>query len=284
MTKAPNLTAADVRAALTAADVRAALRRRYAAPECAVVFEVAQGTGWKANRRLDAVAMELWPSRGLALHGIEVKVSRADFRRELAAPEKAEEIALFCDYFWIAAPKGVVPRDELPSAWGLLEVDAKGGIRAVKQALKTDAEAIDRGFVAALLRAASRPISGGEMDALLAARSSDLEEGFEERVALAAERKAAERSHAARLWTELVEALGRDPDSFYTDRGVIKAVAVVLESNVAHVYKGLRHLERELTGFRDSLATSIEDLNIPADPEPATFAGRQRSRQRRLGI
>lgn len=60
--------------------VRAALKRRYAQPECAVVFEVAQATGFSANRHLDAIAMELWPSRGLALHGIEIKVDLYDWQ------------------------------------------------------------------------------------------------------------------------------------------------------------------------------------------------------------
>ena len=63
---------------ITAGDIRASLRRHYAAPEAAICFEVAQGTGTHARRHLDAVAMELWPSRGLALIGIEIKVDYYD--------------------------------------------------------------------------------------------------------------------------------------------------------------------------------------------------------------
>ena len=39
----------------------------------------------KGSRRryADAVAMNLWPSKGLALHGFEIKVSRSDFLTEL---------------------------------------------------------------------------------------------------------------------------------------------------------------------------------------------------------
>ena len=45
----------------------------------------------------DAVIMSLWPSRGLELHGVEIKVSRADWKREAADPAKAEAIAAYCD-------------------------------------------------------------------------------------------------------------------------------------------------------------------------------------------
>jgi hypothetical protein len=76
---------------------------------------------------------------------IEVKVSRADLKRELADPQKAEEIATYCDRFWLAAPTGVVHADmllALAPAWGILEVEERADRRVVKvvrQAEKTTA-------------------------------------------------------------------------------------------------------------------------------------------------
>src|SRR6266850_716864 len=94
---------------ITAAEVRAALKRYFAQPNYGIVFEVAKATGFNARRHLDAMAMGLWPSRGLTLMGIEIKVSRYDWRKERDEPQKAEELAKFCDYFCVAAPAGVVP-------------------------------------------------------------------------------------------------------------------------------------------------------------------------------
>jgi len=74
---------------LEAADIRAAMRRWFAPPESAIVYEVAQSTGARAHRHLDAVAMELWPSRGLAIHGIEIKVNLYDWRREKNASRES---------------------------------------------------------------------------------------------------------------------------------------------------------------------------------------------------
>ena len=34
------------------------------------------------GRYADAIAMNLWPSRGLAVHGFEIKISRGDWQRE----------------------------------------------------------------------------------------------------------------------------------------------------------------------------------------------------------
>src|ERR1700693_1206177 len=70
------------------ADLRAALKRYFLHPDYGIVFEVAKSTGHAAHRHLDAVAMDLWPSRGLELHGIEIKVSKQDLKRELADPAK----------------------------------------------------------------------------------------------------------------------------------------------------------------------------------------------------
>ena len=74
---------------MRAADVRAALARKFCAPEYALFYEVANATGSAATRSADAIAMGLWPSRGLYLQGFEIKVSRSDWLSELKNPAKA---------------------------------------------------------------------------------------------------------------------------------------------------------------------------------------------------
>lgn len=133
--------------------VRRALGRRFQAPAWAMLEEVANGTGARARRRADAVAISCYPSRGLEIHGVEIKVARSDWLRELKAPNKSEPVQKYCDRWWVAAPKGVVDVEELPPTWGLLELRKGGKLNAKRQAPQLDPEPLDRGFLAALARA-----------------------------------------------------------------------------------------------------------------------------------
>ncbi len=137
---------------VTSADIKAAILRRFPSQEYAVMFEVGNATGASARRYADAIVMSLWPSRGLDLHGIEIKVSRSDYVREAADPRKAESVARYCDKWSLYVAPGVV-RDVLavPPAWGVEEFDG-ASFRTLKKAEKTDAEPLTRGFVAAMLR------------------------------------------------------------------------------------------------------------------------------------
>jgi hypothetical protein len=136
------------------ADIEQALRERFAPPQYAIFFEVPSATGGAASRRADAIAMALWPSLGLEIVGIEIKVDRRDWLRELKQPAKAQELARFCDRWVIATAPGVVKLEELPPAWGLLVLRGKG-LRQEREAPRLAAQPIERTFLASLLRAAS---------------------------------------------------------------------------------------------------------------------------------
>lgn len=163
-----------------------ALRERHApkrggnGPEWAYMEHVRNDAGFNANRTIDAMALGLWPSRGMELHGYEVKISRADFRRELADVEKMDAFAHILDRFWIVAPAGVVPAVELPSSWGLLEVTDKGTIRQKTAAplLTTTRADIKRSMLVPLLRAAGAALSITPNEAaLIEARNKGFESG-----------------------------------------------------------------------------------------------------------
>jgi hypothetical protein len=134
----------------------AALEKKYRAPEWALMAQVSHTTGANAARWADAVALSLWPSRGIYLHGFEVKISRGDWLRELKTPAKADTMAMRCDYWWVVVGSGDVAKlDEIPGAWGLLELTGRGLVTrkvAVERAPRPD---LDRGLVAAILRRAS---------------------------------------------------------------------------------------------------------------------------------
>lgn len=136
---------------MTTCELLTLLRAKYAPPEWALLSEVGNATGTHCRRHADAIAMSLWPSRGLHLHGFELKVSRSDWTRERKDPAKAEEIAKHCHFWWIVAPKGIVPAAEVPANWGLIET-AGGGLRITKSAAMLEPVALNWSFVAAVMR------------------------------------------------------------------------------------------------------------------------------------
>lgn len=139
-------------AAWTATQLEQLLRARHPEPSWAFLCNVADALGRGAARRADCLAMGLWQSVGLKLHGFEVKVSRHDWVRELQDVEKAEAIGRYCDLWWVVAPPAVVKLEELPALWGLLEPVGQA-LRVRRPAtVRPNVDPVSRGFLAALLR------------------------------------------------------------------------------------------------------------------------------------
>lgn len=130
--------------------VRALLRKRFAAPEWALMEEVAPSTGGGTGYA-DAVAMNLWKSRGYIVFGMEIKISRSDWLRELKKPAKAESVFHYCDGWYVVALPGVIKEGELPVTWGYLEVHGSKIVEKIK-APKLEARPLDRPFLASLMR------------------------------------------------------------------------------------------------------------------------------------
>lgn len=158
----------ELQAVLEPADdssIFALLRKRHPSSEWAFFEEVAPrpiGGGFA-----DAVAINLWNSRGYAIHGFEVKVSRRDWLRELRKPEKAEPVFGFCDFWFLVSEKDVVNPGELPATWGHLE--RRGSTLAlVKAAPKLTPHPVTREFFASLIRRAF-----GQIEAVAHARCRD---------------------------------------------------------------------------------------------------------------
>ena len=109
---------------MKSADVIACLRNCYFTGNgWAVVTELKPSAGYAGEqRRLDLYAIECSPSKGMPKHAVEVKVSRADWLRELKSPLKRRMAMAISNYFWIAAPVGMIRPEELPPMCGLLEV------------------------------------------------------------------------------------------------------------------------------------------------------------------
>lgn len=139
-----------------ARDVLAAVRKLYAA-DAVILTEVPNSTGLEANRRMDAIAIGCWPSRGLYIHAIEIKVSRTDLRKELRTPEKTDAIAAYCDEFYLATPAGLVKdADPVPARWGLISVGEDGVAKRDRTSAPINPPPISRGFLAAIARSVAK--------------------------------------------------------------------------------------------------------------------------------
>ncbi|MFC8182436.1 hypothetical protein ACFULT_26490 [Rhodococcus sp. NPDC057297] len=142
------------------------VHKRYAhafngtSPRYVVAEHVQFNPTW-STRCLDAVVADMWPSNGFAMHGIEIKCSRSDLKRELDHPEKAETFSEHLDFFWLAVSDEKVLSNLMPPAnWGILTVRS-GRLQVKRQAPRlrpklvgyTQRDPLPRNVQVALLRA-----------------------------------------------------------------------------------------------------------------------------------
>lgn len=181
----------------TASEICEALRGVFPSPEWLLGFEVRNAAGFDANRAIDAQAINTWPSRGMEIVAIEIKVSRGDLARELAAPQKIEEGAAYADRIAIAAPKGLIKPAELPKGWGLIEVNGDGKGRWKDKGERKPAKPIDRAALVTMARSLT-----GDIEAEIRRRMRVAEDkrsaDFEKRIAREVERRQKTRDELAR--------------------------------------------------------------------------------------
>lgn len=201
------------------AEVFAALKKKYKGLEWALLRHVPDQTGYGKKRTADAIAMNLWPSRGLAIHGFEIKVDRRDWLSELHNPEKAEAIARYCDYWWvIISDEGVALVEEIPETWGL-QVVTGSGTRVLKEAAKNDRApaSVSREFLAALLRRAEASDETVDKAVLAEAEAAAFRRGQEdtrEQAEQVVRAKLTRLSHLEDEFEKFREVMGSEPGQF----------------------------------------------------------------------
>lgn len=158
------------------------LKKRFAdSREWVCVTEVAKGTGGN-HRRLDMVAMNCFASNGYAIEGIEVKVSRADLRRELQDAAKHNVFFDSLDYYSLACPEDIADMSIIPPKWGVYVVKANGTLRAKRKPLALCDEGrthMNKAFVASLVRNIAYEAKAPYETAIRAARVEGRAEGIE---------------------------------------------------------------------------------------------------------
>lgn len=252
-----------------------ALKERFCAPEYAIFFEVANGTGSNIRRYADALAMGLFPSRGNVMHGIEVKSSRGDWLRELKQPNKAEEgVFKYCDHWWIATMPGVIKsRDELPPTWGWLEykVALKEGeqssLRQMVAAPKLEPVPMTRAFIAALLRRANEADTA-MIDRLVREKTARLDAERENRIKNAVDQRM--RSVEERM--EKIDAIEKHLGISLTDwsarPGYGRIIKALSDAGFASDYGGLAELANTLESAAKKARDALVAFDEAAPPDP----------------
>jgi len=132
-------------------------RLTYLFPETSHVIlrGVRNATGFPRQvRTADALVLSTWPSRGLWMAGVEVKISKSDYRKELEDPTKAHEFHRFCHFWYVATPKGLLDGLVIPETWGHIEVQ-KDRAKVVKTPIQQTPIPITMAFLCSILRQVS---------------------------------------------------------------------------------------------------------------------------------
>lgn len=235
--------------------IEVAMRAKFAAPEWALMMGVGNATGFGCKGWADAIAMSLWPSRGLALHGFEFKASRADWRKEIKSPEKAEKIAKYCDYWFLVCPPGIYQPNEVPMGWGVMELTGRGLSTKVPADRLTPAP-LDREFLAAMLRRASEAD-----DNVIAAQ---VMKRVEAELKTMADRQARQRESDARRLLELQKRLaevrdltGIDLENYTPSADIAAAIKLALGVGYSGLARATEHMASAAENFARQLRTEI---------------------------
>ncbi|WNL50677.1 endonuclease [Ruegeria phage RpAliso] len=124
--------------------------------------ELRLSSGFQWEGRIDFLAVSVSPSTGNKAVAYEIKVSKADFKRD--THKKQRGARLYSDQFYYIAPVGVIPHEDVPDWAGLIEVDwhAFRGrspalrLKTVIPAPKRDKDQPSWGLVVSLIRNAAR--------------------------------------------------------------------------------------------------------------------------------
>jgi hypothetical protein len=157
---------------ISEASILALLEKKFEAPRYAFFTQVKSEVGY-GDSIADAFAVAMWRSLGLEIIGFEVKVSRADWLRELKHPEKSDKLFGYCDRWWLVlSDKAILGSEELPPMWGLMVVNGRK-LKVVYPAVKLEPVPLTKVFVASLLRRAFQ-------EKLHSKRSRDYVRGYED--------------------------------------------------------------------------------------------------------
>lgn len=197
-------------------------------PEWALFFELRSGTGHGPRTAyVDALALNLWPSKQHWRVAYELKASRADFLRELAKPEKRSWAMEIAHEFWYVCYPGVAKPEEIPQGCGLMVADESlSKLKKTVQAPQRQVRELTMTEVAAFARKsqeersllfsyAGRELSEEDLQALLRSKQ---DQHFRDAVQAEAQRQLNERVGAAhatlQAYAQDLQRVGIEPPSW----------------------------------------------------------------------
>ena len=275
---------------MKAADLITMLHRRHPPPEWALLEELHDATGAQVKRRFDALAFACWPSSGYVRYGFEIKVSRADFARELADHEKRAALESQCHQVYFVVSAGVCEAREVPEPWGLLVVAGdrlrcmvkpqhrKVGpvceplaVCAIRRLVKSAADYESRHYILD-----SAQLTQGDLNALVDRKMASAYEALEHQRSklkglqeqLAAERQAFE-SAASRWWSvwhEIRQAAGERHHRWGAVPIEPPSPSELAEAIARIRFSGRTGLADRLSAARSSIDAALLALAEP-DPE-----------------
>ncbi|MDZ7703328.1 MAG: hypothetical protein U5L04_02445 [Trueperaceae bacterium] len=255
-------------------DVVSTLREKFPSQKGWVLLEqVANGTGANASRHLDVVAMQMWPSRGLELWGMEIKTRRSDWLNELKKPAKADSIGKYMDRFWVVAgSRQVVHEEELPKSWGLIQPRGEKLVKSVQAKLQDDPADLNRSFVAALVRRLETETEQQKVqEAYEKGRAEGYDDGFKKGRDSDATLRRVKRAHS-RLKEKVdtfEEELGQSLSNFRLkdDQDIAAALRLVLEgrSSVHSAARQILRMRRNALSIANKLESELQDNQLSDD-------------------
>lgn len=248
---------------MNTAEVMLAVQTRYSGKAWAFLPQVRRGRGFGAQAIADAIAMSLWPSRGLEIHGFEIKVSRGDWLRELRKPAKADMIFRLCDRWWLAVGDASIVRDgELPPTWGLLTPVGKSLVPYVQAPKLTPTDPLDRDFVASILKQASAFIAP---TIKASSENGEYQRGFaagRDSLGAAVTRDCQRLTQLQAQLTAFEEASGIRIDSWNDGKRMGDALNIVMHrKNLAHVISRHGRMHQEVMKLARTLRAQTQEMS-----------------------
>lgn len=241
------------------------LHKKFPSGQYALFTEVRNAAGFGADRSADAICMNLWPSRGLEVWGFEIKVSRADFMKELKDPKKAEAFMKYCDrWYLLLGDEKIADIAEVPPTWGLM-VCKNNTIKTIREAPKLQAEPMSRSFIAAMFKRATasliHPSTIQErIDAATAKAKSDLDwktkaaaDGYEKLRAQVQEFEQASGLRIRESWEYKISDLGA-------------ALKVIMNGGADKILKDLERISSQLVNITDRVQKDIDLIKNCTQP------------------
>lgn len=250
---------------VTAEHIKKAIENKFCRPEWATFFEVGNGTGGNLRRWADAISMNMFPSRGLAIVGFEIKVARNDLQKELENPQKAEEIGKYCDQWFLVVPKGLIKEmDIIPMSWGVMEY-SDGSLRQTKKPQQLNPQPVTKQFVAALLRRADESKNKEFANAVQEKVNKQIAgiREFHEQELTRARNEVSERTK--RLMEQVrqfEQASGIMIDQYTDGKKLGEAVVLINKIGITGTYGAIEVIRRNMMRFLDDTEKVLKTVEI----------------------